>query len=223
MTVQSQHAHCQMTNDNLTIRPTSTADLAALEAVHTAAFPTDLEARLVKLLISRGQAAVSLAAVAEGRIVGHDLFSQTTCEGSTGVTRGLGLAPLAVLPEFERQGIGSALVRAGLEACQRQYTPWVVVLGEPAYYSRFGFQPASRYGLSGDFGGGDAFQILVFNEQQSPDPGGHIRYDAEFRKLFGSNTIELTPQEQLEFWNALQQPVHLTPAQKELGTMIRGK
>jgi putative acetyltransferase len=161
-------------------------ECASVEAVHRGAFPTDVEARLVKLLAVRGKATVSMAAVITGQIVGHILFSPATCESSESVATGLGLAPLAVLPEFQRRGIGGELVRAGLKECQRRLTPWVVVLGDPAYYGRFGFVPASRYGLTGEFGGGDAFQVIVFDENRRPARGGNVRYAAEFGELLDS-------------------------------------
>jgi putative acetyltransferase len=98
---------------------------------------------------------------------------------------GLGLAPLAVLPEYHRRGIGSALIRAGLAACRRQGAAWVIVLGNPAYYGRFGFAPASRWQLSGEFGGGDAFGFLPLACEASDLAGGLARYAPEFRELIG--------------------------------------
>jgi putative acetyltransferase len=165
------------------VRAASYADLSALEAVHRQAFSSDLEARLVRLLIKRGKAVISLAAAFKGDVVGHILFSPVTCQTNDAVAAGLGLAPLAVLPEFQRRGIGSALVRAGLEECQRGGAPWVVVLGDPGYYGRFGFMPASHFGVTGEFGGESAFQILLFTGQQAPGPGGHVLYAAEFSEI----------------------------------------
>ena len=111
----------------LHVRPATAEDLAAIDAIHRAAFPTDLEARLVALLIARGKAAITLVAELDGQIAGHILFSPATWEGEAPAEPrlsgsfalpGLGLAPLAVLPAFQNQGIGSALVRAGLVECR---------------------------------------------------------------------------------------------------------
>lgn len=168
------------------IRPAQSTDLPAIETVLRAAFPTDLEARLVALLISHRKDAISLVACLEDRIVGHILFSPATSDGPSERSEGLGLAPLAVTPKFQCRGIGAALVRAGLDECRRLAVPWVVVLGEPAYYGRFGFQPASQFGITGEFGGGDAFQLLILDKARQPRAGAHIQYAAEFRKLLAA-------------------------------------
>jgi len=167
------------------IRDSQPSDLPAIEAVHRGAFPTDLEARLVRLLVERGQDAVSLVAVEGAQIVGHVLFSPATIEvNGQVVATGLGLAPVAVLPAFQNRGLGSALIRAGLAACRQLSTPFVVVLGEPAYYARFGFDPASRHGLTCEFGGDDAFQVQWFGHERAIPGGGFVRYAPEFREVF---------------------------------------
>jgi putative acetyltransferase len=165
------------------IRQANPTDLPAIETVLRAAFPTDLEARLVNLLISHHTDTISLVACVGEQVVGHVLFSPATCDGPTGRTDGLGLAPLAVVMDFQRRGIGSALVRAGLDECRNLGAPWVVVLGEPAYYGRFGFEPASRFRVTGEFGGEDAFQLLVLDDERRPSAGGKIEYASEFRSL----------------------------------------
>jgi len=167
------------------IRPALPTDLPAIEAVHRAAFPTDLEARLVRLLIERRQNAISLVAIEEGQIAGHVLFSPATIEAAGQVVAtGLGLAPVAILPAFQNRGLGSALIRAGLDACRQLATGFVAVLGEPTYYSRFGFLPASRHGLTCEFGGDDAFQVQWFNDDPAIPLGGFVRYSPEFREVF---------------------------------------
>src|SRR5437868_12211208 len=113
----------------VTIRPESAGDLAAIRAVHEAAFPTDTEACLVERLRTAGRACVSLVAEVEGGVVGHILFSPVAVATPAGPCPGLGLAPLAVTPAHQRGGIGAALVRAGLAACRAQGCGYVVVLG----------------------------------------------------------------------------------------------
>jgi putative acetyltransferase len=169
------------------IRSAQQADYPAIETVHRSAFSTDLEARLVRLLVARGQDAISLVAVTDGQVVGHVLFSPATIdiEGCV-IVSGLGLAPVAVLPPFQNRGHGSALICAGLEGCSQLAVPFVVVLGEPTYYSRFGFVPASRYGLSGEFGGDDAFQIQWMAKPTELPAGCVVRYAAGFREILGA-------------------------------------
>ena len=99
---------------------------------------------------------------------------------------GLGLAPVAVLPSLQNQGLGSALVRAGLDKCRAIGTPWVVVLGHETYYPRFGFAPARNWNLTGDYGDSDAFQFLPLTPAADSICCGHIRYANEFAELFPS-------------------------------------
>jgi len=187
------------------VRSAIAADSAAIDAVHRAAFPTDGEARLVTLLIERGKATISLVAEVDGQIAGHILFSPATVgpagpagpellndpklanPGSAGPAEptGLGLAPLAVLPAYQNQGLGSALVRAGLAECHRLGISWVVVLGHETYYPRFGFAPASWWNLTGDYGGHDAFQFLPLTDAAEMLRGGHLSYAQEFDQIFG--------------------------------------
>ena len=95
---------------------------------------------------------------------------------------GMGLAPMAVLPERQRAGIGSQLVREGLKRLRAASTPFVIVLGHPEYYPRFGFQPASRYGIQCQWEGvpDQAFMILIFHKPALRGVSGVARYRDEF-------------------------------------------
>jgi putative acetyltransferase len=158
----------------LVIRPERPADADAIHAVVAAAFPTDAEARLVEALREAGRLTISLVAEDGGEVVGHIAFSPVTVEGVGG---GLGLAPLAVIPERRGEGVGGRLVREGLAAAGRAGAAFAVVLGEPGYYSRFGFEPAARHGLTDEYGGGDAFQVVTLGGA----PGrGLVKYAPEF-------------------------------------------
>lgn len=159
------------------VYPERPGDVAAIHAVHAASFPTDLEARLVDLLRAAGRLRVSLVAEAGGAVVGHIAFSPVTAASSAA---GAGLAPVAVALPHRRQGIAAALIRAGLEACRAAGFGWAVVMGEPAYYSRFGFRPATEFGLADEYGGGPAFQALELVPGALPVGAGLVRYAPEF-------------------------------------------
>nr|AHG52947.1 hypothetical protein META_00021 [uncultured organism] len=161
------------------IRPEQPGDSAGIYAVHCAAFPSDVEARLVDRLRANRQAIVSLVAEEEGRIVGHILFSPVVIAGQT-ESRGLGLAPVAVAPDWQRRGVGSALIRAALAACRGLDCGFVVLLGHPDYYPRFGFERASRFGLTNEYGADEAFMVLEMRPGSLPPGGGLVRYGPEF-------------------------------------------
>jgi putative acetyltransferase len=113
--------------------------------------------------------------------VGHVLFSPAVIEGEHGKLAGSGLAPLAVLPEYQRQGIGSELVRAGIAHIRQSGCPYVIVLGHPEYYTRFGFEPASRFGISSEWEVPDeAFMILILDKRAMRDVSGVARYRSEW-------------------------------------------
>ena len=123
-----------------TIRMEEPQERVAVRAVNVAAFGGDAEADLVQRLQDDGDTLFGLVAVWDGQIAGHLVFSQLPIEMAQETVSAAALAPLAVLPELQRQGIGSALVRHGLTQCQNLGLAAVVVLGDPAYYGRFGFR-----------------------------------------------------------------------------------
>jgi putative acetyltransferase len=164
----------------VTIRPEQIEDAAPIRAVHCAAFPTDAEARLVDCLRTSGRARVSLVAEVDGLVIGHVVFSPVSVVAPSGCTHGLGLAPVAVLPDHQRGGVGSALIRVGLAACRRQGCAFVVVLGHPDYYPRFGFRRASDVGLGNEYGADKAFMVLELQPCSLPPEGGLVKYGPEF-------------------------------------------
>jgi putative acetyltransferase len=165
--------------DMIQVRAEAPKDCAAIHAVHSAAFHTDAEARLVDALRQAKQLIVSLVAEVNGQVVGHIAFSEVKASAAPDAF-GLGLAPLAVLPAHQRMGIGSQLVHEGLFIAESISCGFVVVLGDPAYYSRFGFLPTSRWNLTCEFGGGDAFQAIELVPGTLPARGGVIEYAPEF-------------------------------------------
>ncbi|MEM1270197.1 MAG: N-acetyltransferase [Bacteroidota bacterium] len=128
------------------IRAETVADHLPIRSVNGAAFPTPDEADLVDRL--RGTVAPFLSLVAEddGEVVGHILCTPVRAEDHPEAFL-MGLAPMAVSPARQREGIGSALVKAALDACRQRGAAGLVVLGHTDYYPRFGFKPAHMYGL----------------------------------------------------------------------------
>jgi putative acetyltransferase len=170
---------------DLVIRTETAADVDAIHQVVVAAFPTPGEADLVAKLRRNGHLPVSLVADADGHIVGHVGFSPVELAGLPGV---LGLAPVAVAPDQQRTGIGSALIRAGLALCREQHCPLVVVLGEPEYYHRFGFERALSHGIANEYGVDEPFMAVVLRPDAwptAPSPAALARYGAEFGELPG--------------------------------------
>jgi putative acetyltransferase len=163
----------------VTIRAERPTDRTALRRVLLSAFPTAQEADLVDRLRRNGRLTISLIAESSGEMVGQVAFSAVTIGGRP--ADGVGLAPLAVRPEWQRHGIGAQLVRAGVAACERASVGFIVLLGEPQYYRRFGFITASDMGLSNEYGADDAFMVLELTPR-SAKPGG-VRYAPEFNDL----------------------------------------
>jgi putative acetyltransferase len=164
----------------LSIRPEGPADADAIRRVLEAAFPTPAEAQLVELLRAAGHLLISLVAEEDGIIVGHIAFSPVRVDGAAAEGTGIGLAPLAVLPDHQRRGIGSRLIRDGLEACERAGHGFVVVLGAPALYGPLGFDRADRKGLGNEYEAGEEFMALELREGAIPEAGGVVRFGPEF-------------------------------------------
>lgn len=164
------------------VRPEQPADVAAIRAINTAAFGRDAEARLVDALRGSGASIASLVAVHENAVVGHILFSRVWIENDDIAVPIASLAPMAVLPEFQHRGMGSALVRAGLDVCRRAEYPAVIVVGHPAYYPRFGFASSTVAHLQSPYAGG-AFMGLDLQAGFLATLAGTVRYPAAFDGL----------------------------------------
>ena len=162
------------------IRAEEPNDLAAVHAVNAAAFDTSAEADLVDALRGKVEPLVSLVAEVSGSIVGHILFSPVEL-GDHSDSHLMGLGPMAVMPEQQRRGIGAALVREGLRRCRELGCDAVVVLGHPAYYPRFGFVPASKYGISSEYDvPDDVFMLIELRPGALRGVAGTVSYDEAF-------------------------------------------
>lgn len=165
----------------MTIRPERSDDVARVRDINTLAFGQPAEAVLVDKLRANCADALSLVADDNG-VVGHILFTPVSIDTPERRLVGMGLAPMAVHPDRQRRGIGTQLVTRGLEMLRERGYPFVVVVGHPAYYPRFGFEPASRRGLASQWEGipDEAFMVLVLDESGMAGASGVARYRTEF-------------------------------------------
>lgn len=161
---------------NITIRPETPADYKAVENILLSTFPSDAESRLVNAIRKNGNAVISLVGTLNEKAIGHILFSPVTTHPPT-PEHGLGLAPVAVDPAYQSKGVGSKLIHTGLQMCIEQQYDYAVVLGDPKYYMRFGFQKASDFGLQNEYGVDDEFMVVKF---KSLPVGGLVKYVDEF-------------------------------------------
>ncbi|MDY7092713.1 MAG: N-acetyltransferase [Acidobacteriota bacterium] len=165
------------------IRPEEPTDHRAVREIHTATFETPAEARLVEALRERTKPLVSLVAVEGDEVLGHILFSPVSLPELPHLEL-MGLAPMAVAPGHQRRGIGSALVREGLEACRRLGAGAVVVLGHPDYYPRFGFEPSVRFGIGCEYDvPPEVFMALELQPEILRNVSGTVQYHQAFREL----------------------------------------
>jgi putative acetyltransferase len=152
-------------------------DIAAIRAINREAFGQDTEGAIVDALRANGALLLSLVASVGSRLVGHIAYSPAVVGG----VRGAALGPMAVLPDCQRQGVGSRLVEAGNHELTADGCPFIVVVGHPGFYPRFGFEPASRYGISCEWPVPDeAFMAMILNPACMNGIGGLARYRAEF-------------------------------------------
>lgn len=168
-----------MSRTELVIRAEADGDAGAVREVEIAAFGREAEADLVDAIRASAAAVLSLVAVWRGELVGHALFTPVT----VGTGRAVALGPLAVHPDQQGQGIGAALVREGLRRLGTLGHGAVVVLGDPGYYRRFGFRPASAFGVSWDRPVPDEVFMALELRAGALGAGGIVRYLGQFGRM----------------------------------------
>jgi putative acetyltransferase len=159
-------------------------DAAAIRAVHRLAFGGAAEADLVDALRAAGAAVLSMVAV-DGEVVGHVLYTWAIVDTERGEQVPLlGLAPVAVRPDRQREGIGTRLIEASLEWLREEGYAAVVLVGHPGYYPRFGFLPAGRWGLEWEMDApDDVFQAMELSAGGLAGVRGIVRYRPEFAEV----------------------------------------
>lgn len=153
------------------VRPATGADAASIRAIHEAAFNSDGEARLVGMIEADGDALVSLVANIEGGIVGHVLFSRMAVEADGVPLMGAGLGPVGVLPHYQSLGLGSALIREGLERLPALGIQISFVLGHADYYPRFGYSAALAVPFASPFAGPHLMALYLDSGLATPQSG----------------------------------------------------
>ena len=163
------------------IREAADHELPLIRQVHIQAFGgRGNEASLVKMLCKTGKARPSLVATIDGTIVANVVFSPVVIDDAPDIEVA-GLGPIGVLPACQRRGIGSRLINSGLAACLANQYDAVVVLGDPRFYRRFGFLPATDYGLTNEYVKDDHFMIRELRSDALSRVKGLVRYAPEFR------------------------------------------
>jgi putative acetyltransferase len=163
----------------MNVRQETEDDITAIHEVEVAAFGQADEANLVDALRRNGKLVISLVAEQQGKIAGHIGFSEMETEPRLDNCHILGLAPVAVIPSRQKKGIGSALITRGLTIAQDRGYTHVVLLGEPLYYSRFGFLPARAFGITNEYTESDEFMIRALGVTGMPT-GVLMKYQPEF-------------------------------------------
>lgn len=165
------------------IREEQPQDAHSIRAVNLSAFGSAAEADLVDRLRRQARPVVSLVAEDGAEVIGHIMFTPVSLAGHPELSL-MGLAPMAMAPAHQRKGVGSALVRAGLERCRQLGVGAVVALGHPSYYPRFGFEPSVRFGIDSEYEAPpEAFMLLELEPGCMRGASGTVRFHAAFKEV----------------------------------------
>lgn len=170
------------------IRPASKEDLEAVLHVERQAFGREGEAELVRELLADPTAhpLISLLALEDETPIGHILMTSAALEGKHSDARIMILAPLAVLPGYQRKGVGGALTKDALARASEMDVDLVFVLGHPEYYPRYGFTPAGSHGFEAPYPippkDADAWMVAEINKNKIGDLHGRVMPAETFRR-----------------------------------------
>lgn len=173
-----------MSDSRITIKPETSNAYQAIYNIHKEAFQQENEAKLIEDLrkTSSFDSRLSFVALIDGQVVGHILFYPLNIKTQNGLVPTLGLVPLAVKPEFQKQGVGTELVNEGLKQAKLLGYTSVIVAGDPNYYGRFGFKLVDK--IDNNIGEPlDHFMYLELKPNALKDVHGTIEYPPEFNDL----------------------------------------
>lgn len=166
------------------IREENESDYTAIKNVNDKAFNQPQEGIVIGKIRNSGSPFISLVAEIDKKIVGHVFFSPAEIENNGEKITGMGLAPVAVLPGYQKQGIGKMLINEGIHLIKKQSIPFIIVLGHEHYYPKFGFETASKYGIKCQWQGipDEAFMILLLDKAKMKNVHGIARYLEEWNE-----------------------------------------
>lgn len=164
------------------IREERAEDYEAVRVINDKAFGQPDEGRIVDKIREMCEDILSLVAVEGEKAVGHIFFSPVVINHSGKTIKGMGLAPMAVLPALQNKGIGSLLVKEGIKRVMETGCPFIIVLGHEKYYPRFGFETASNYGIQPQWEGvpDEAFMVMIMDKETMAGISGVAIYRKEF-------------------------------------------
>jgi putative acetyltransferase len=163
------------------IREERPADVAAVREVNRRAFEQERESNIVDALRANGGALLSLVATIDDQVVGHVMYSRVSVGD---MVNGAALGPMAVLPEHQRQGIGTRLIDTANQKIKDAGYPFIIVVGHAEYYPRFGFRPAGKYGIKCEWDvPEEVFMVLMLDAAKMQGVAGLAKYRDEFSTI----------------------------------------
>ena len=163
------------------VREEQIPDIPGVRDVNQRAFGQPQESRIVEVLRDSCRDVLSLVAVYQQSVIGHIFFSPASIAMKDRTVTGMGLAPMAVLPEFQKKGVGATLVRTGIFSLRARGCPFIVVMGHPRYYQRFGFEKAGSHHIESEWDVPDeAFRIMILDDIAMKGVRGTVCYRPEF-------------------------------------------
>ena len=168
----------------VTIREENNNDKDDIRYINDSAFGQPQEGSVIDKLRESDSEVFSMVAEFDNKIVGHIFYSTAVIEGNNERVVGMGLAPMAVIPEYQKQGVGKQLIIESLKILNKKSVPFIIVLGHESYYPKFGFEKASKYGIKCQWDGvpDEAFMIMILNKEKMSNIHGVAHYRDEWNE-----------------------------------------